>query len=284
MSDDAAPFAPGSTVTDTDLNCLSAPCKHFVDLNFERVDLCGAHLEKASFERCNFSDVELIKALLNGARLIDCIFRNCSLFRADMVGVQILRCQFENCDFAGTTLSDGYLEDVQFIGCPIEGSPICDNQQVRVAWQLSSMSQGILANALIDHDAIAARHSELLSQMLGGICQSDAYRTFDGDEGQVLLIDADGYHLVSYERGQENGRQSTCDVEELLFWFLAQTAFSIGWAYEFANRVEGPDVRRMVHDKQRELFARLEPKWSARLEAKIAATLAAHPYLDTSGE
>ena len=133
---------------------------------------------------------------------------------------------------------------------------------------------------MLDHDAIAERHSELLGQMLGRICQSDAYRTLDGDEGQQLLIDAEAYHWVSYERGQENGRQSTRDVEELLFWFLAQTAFSFGWAYEFANRVEGSDARRIVHAKQRELFARLETKWRVRLEAKIAATLAVDPYLD----
>ncbi len=142
------------------------------------------------------------------------------------------------------------------------------------------MSQGMLAAGMLDYDAIAARHSELLSQMLCRPCQSDAFRSLDDHEGPLLLIDGDGYHWTYYERGQENARQSTRDVEELLFWFLEQTAFSYGCAHEFANRVEGPDFRRMVHAKQRELFARLEPKWRARLEAKIAATLAVNPYLD----
>lgn len=136
---------------------------------------------------------------------------------------------------------------------------------------------------MLDHDAIAARHAALLTQMLGRECRSDAYRTFDGDEGEVLLIEDDGYHWVSYERGQENGRRSTCDVEELLFWFLSQTAFSAGCAYEFANRIEGPDFRRIAHAKQRELFARLDPEWRARLEVGLAATLAEHPYLDRLG-
>lgn len=133
---------------------------------------------------------------------------------------------------------------------------------------------------MLDHEAIAARHSELLSRMLGRECRSNAYKSFDGDEGQSLLIDADGYHWVSYERGQENGRTSTQNVEELLFWFLEQAASSIGCAHEFANRIAGPDFRRMVHARQRELFARLGPEWSARLERRIAATLAEHPYLD----
>ncbi|MFN3748336.1 MAG: Imm63 family immunity protein [Sphingorhabdus sp.] len=134
---------------------------------------------------------------------------------------------------------------------------------------------------MIDHDAIAVRHAELLSQMMGEARESDAYRSLDDHEGQLLLIDADGYHWVSYERGQENGRRSTRDVDELLFWFLEQTAFSIGCAHEFANRVEGPDFRRMVHAKERELFGRLSPEWAERLEQVIAATLAEHPYLDS---
>ena len=60
---------------------------------------------------------------------------------------------------------------------------------------------------MLDHDAIAERHSALLTQMLGRECNSDAYRTFDGDEGEVLLIEDNGYHWVFYERGQENGRR-----------------------------------------------------------------------------
>jgi hypothetical protein len=135
---------------------------------------------------------------------------------------------------------------------------------------------------MLDHNAIAARHAELLSKMMGEVRESDAYRTLNGDEGPLLLIDAAGYHWVYLERGQENARQSTQDVDELLFWFLYQTSFSIGCAHEFANRVEGPDFRRMVHAKQRELFDRLDPKWRARLEARISATLAENPYLDGS--
>ena len=134
--------------------------------------------------------------------------------------------------------------------------------------------------AMLDHDAIAVHHAALLSQMMGEARQSDAYRSLEDHEGQLLLIDADGYHLAYFERGQENGRRSTLDVEELLFWFLEQTAFSIGCTHEFANRVEGPDFRRMVHAKQRELFARLDPIWRSRLEARISAILAEHPYVD----
>ncbi len=281
MIQQTTPFAPGSTVSDVDLNCLSAPCEEFVDVTFERVDLCGAHFEQASFERCRFSDVLLTKALINGARFTDCSFHNCRFFRADIVGVRIIRCRFENCDFSWATLADGCFEDVQFIGCATNGSAICDNEEKRVAWHPFSECEDMMGGTMLDHDAIAARHSELLTRMMGEVRTSDAYRTFDGDEGSLLLIDEDGYYWAYYERGQDNGRgQRTRDVEELLYWFLLQTAVSIAHAYEFANRVEGPDFRRVVFAKELELLGRAGPEWRARREAEIAAMLAEDPWRD----
>ncbi len=132
----------------------------------------------------------------------------------------------------------------------------------------------------MDHDMLAARLSELLSQMHGRAMVHDAYRTLEGDGGPLLLIDGDCYHLIWIERGQESSRQSTADAEGMVFRILSDSAFSAGVAFEFAHRVEGPDFRRMVHAKQRELFARLGPEWRARLEAEIAKVLAMHPYLD----
>ena len=132
----------------------------------------------------------------------------------------------------------------------------------------------------MDHDTLAARLTELLSQMHSRGIVHDAYRTLEGDEGPLLLIDSHGYHLIWIERGQESSRQSTADAEGMVFRILANSAFSAGVAYELAHRVEGPDFRRIVHAKQRELFARLGPEWRARLEAEIAKVLAMHPYLD----
>lgn len=132
----------------------------------------------------------------------------------------------------------------------------------------------------MDHEMLAARLSQLLSQMHGRAMVHDACPTLEGDEGPQLLIDSHGYHLIWIERGQETSRQSTADAEGMVFRILADSAFSAGVAYELAHRVEGPDFRRIVHAKQRELFARLGPEWRARLEAEIAGVLAEHPYLD----
>jgi hypothetical protein len=142
-----------------------------------------------------------------------------------------------------------------------------------------------LANACVksgtmDHESLAARLSGLLSQMHGRVIVHDAYRALEGDEGPLLHIDRHGYHLVWIERGQETSRQSTSDAEGMVYRILADSAFSAGVAYELAHRLEGPDFRRTVHARQRELFARLGPEWCAQLEAEIAGVLAEHPYLD----
>jgi hypothetical protein len=137
-------------------------------------------------------------------------------------------------------------------------------------------------SAAMDHDLLAARLSELLSQLHGRGIVHDAYQTLEGDEGPLLLIDSHGYHLIWIERGQENSRQSTSDAEGMVFRILSDSAFSVGVAYELSHRVEGQDFRRTVHAKQRELFARLAPEWCARLEAEIALVLTEHPYRDAA--
>jgi len=134
----------------------------------------------------------------------------------------------------------------------------------------------------MDHETLAAQLSTLLSQMHGRAIVHDAFRELEGDEGPLLRIDAEGYHLIWIERGQESSRQSTADAEGMIYRILADSAFSAGIAFELAHRVEGPDFRRMVHAKQRELFARLAPEWCVRLEAEIAEVLAENPYLDTA--
>ena len=132
----------------------------------------------------------------------------------------------------------------------------------------------------MNHATLAVRLSELLSQMHGRAIVHDAFRELEGDGGPLLRIDSEGYHLVWIERGQECSRQSTGDAENMVFRILADSAFGAGVAYELANRVDGPDFRRMVHARQRESFARLGPEWRARLAAEIAGVLAEHPYRD----
>ena len=139
---------------------------------------------------------------------------------------------------------------------------------------------GVIESPPMDHEELAARLSVLLSQLHRQAIVHDAFRTLDRGEGPLLRIDAQGYHLLWRERGQDTVTFSTENADALLYRIIADSAFSAGCAYEFENRIEGPDFRRMVHAKQRELFERLGTRWRARLEAELASTLAEHPYTD----
>jgi hypothetical protein len=133
---------------------------------------------------------------------------------------------------------------------------------------------------VMDHDFISTRLSYLFSQMHRRAITHGAFRVLEGDQGPLLMIDCDGYHLIWIERGQEMSRQSFAKAEDVIFQILADSAFAAGVAYEFANRIEGPDVRRMIHAKQQKLFARLDAEWGRQLAIEIAANLREHPYVD----
>ena len=104
--------------------------------------------------------------------------------------------------------------------------------------------------------------------------------TADGARPHVE-VDA-RYHLVVVERGQELERLSTDDLQALLYGVFQSVAFSMACAHELARRRPGPDPRRLMFRRQRELLAALDPAWAARAAAEQAATLARHPYVDES--
>jgi Immunity protein 63 len=88
------------------------------------------------------------------------------------------------------------------------------------------------------------------------------------------------YHYVICERGEEFGRRTTHDIDELLYWIASDLTFVRAVDHELRNRVEGQDFRRILFQYQRELMAQLSLEWSRRLDIKIEETLAAYPFVD----
>lgn len=94
-----------------------------------------------------------------------------------------------------------------------------------------------------------------------------------------LEID-DRYHFVVVERGQELERRSTDDLDELLYWVMGTTTFSMACAHELRHRREGVDFRRLLFAKQVEWLRRLSPDWAERKQGEHAETLKLHPFTD----
>jgi hypothetical protein len=95
-----------------------------------------------------------------------------------------------------------------------------------------------------------------------------------------IEIDHKGFHLVYVERGNEQKRKTTHDLNELYFWIFEGITFGMAVHYELDNRVERQDCRRLIFKKQLELLEQLNLSWKERVELKIQKVLTRSPFDD----
>lgn len=88
------------------------------------------------------------------------------------------------------------------------------------------------------------------------------------------------YHYIVTERGLDLSRRSTADINEILYWMLYDLTFWMGSAYEFKNRVEGPDFRRMMFAHWLEQMQKADQAMADRLKLDIERILAENPFVD----
>lgn len=103
-------------------------------------------------------------------------------------------------------------------------------------------------------------------------------RTDDGSPH--IEVSGNEYHLVTTERGLELSRRTTKSKEELLYWLTEQMTFGFSVGYEFSNRVENQDSRRLIFAKQLELLNKTNPLWAERKKLEINEILGKNPYSD----
>jgi Immunity protein 63 len=111
-----------------------------------------------------------------------------------------------------------------------------------------------------------------------------AYGSAVDDGSPFVEVDASQYHYVVEERGQEISRQSSSDINDLLYWIFADVTHSMGFAYELAHRVPAmqpkPDSRRAGFAEQLALLRRIAPTMAERRASEIEAILRNAPYVD----
>jgi len=97
-----------------------------------------------------------------------------------------------------------------------------------------------------------------------------------------IEVDSRGYHFVVVERGQEQSRFTTRDLDELLYKIFQCVTLSLACAYELANRIESQDFRRLLFQQQVELLSQLSPHWGEREADEHQRILREHPFDDQS--
>ncbi len=100
---------------------------------------------------------------------------------------------------------------------------------------------------------------------------------------QVDRLAPHPYAFVVCERGSELERQSTSDLDTLLYWVFDTITFTMASDFELAHRISGEDSRRQLFAKQLALLGALSPDWSARRADHFDATLKRHPFRDDLG-
>jgi hypothetical protein len=98
-----------------------------------------------------------------------------------------------------------------------------------------------------------------------------------------VIVDAEGYQLVAFERGKELERYITSDIDELLYKIFDGVTFWLACKYELAHRIEEQDCRRMIFQHQVELLSMLSPQWSIREIQEHNQTLMEYPFDDFAG-
>ena len=88
------------------------------------------------------------------------------------------------------------------------------------------------------------------------------------------------FHHIVTERGLELERDSFVNPEDLLYRLVSDTTFWMAVKYEFENRIEGQDARRIMFAKWVEFMERAGPEWADKTRRKIEKTLNENPYLD----
>lgn len=129
-------------------------------------------------------------------------------------------------------------------------------------------------------DALQNEYNELLQK----IRPSEHFYRFaterqDDGSPHVEIVEKE-YHVVSTERGLDLSRKRFATKAEVLYDLIALDTFWMGADFEFKNRIENRDVRRLIFAKQIELLNRANPLWANRRQNEIDAILTQSPFSD----
>ena len=105
-------------------------------------------------------------------------------------------------------------------------------------------------------------------------------RTEDGARPHIE-VDANGYHYIVVERGQERQHRTTNSLSKLFYWIFKDATFIMALNYELENRIPKQDFRRLMFAKQIELMGMIDPNFGTLCKQEIDEILNRNPYDDS---
>ncbi len=95
-------------------------------------------------------------------------------------------------------------------------------------------------------------------------------------------VDGAAYFYVIVERGETLKRETTLDLDELLFWIFAAVTAEMSNHFAAKNSPHNEDFRRAYFKHQLDLLAALSPAWAARRAIEQETILKQYPFDDLS--
>lgn len=103
---------------------------------------------------------------------------------------------------------------------------------------------------------------------------------FSEQSGRPHIEVSQVYHFVVAERGRENRRDITTELDLLLYWVFEAATSQMASNHELRNRKPGEDFRRQRFARHVEFLECISRAWASKLRAKHNDILILHPFQD----
>ncbi|WP_366520206.1 Imm63 family immunity protein [Robbsia andropogonis] len=92
-----------------------------------------------------------------------------------------------------------------------------------------------------------------------------------------VQIDADGYHLIVFEKGIEQYGTTTRSCDDLLFEIFRNVASAIAFEFEMSQAPRAADPRSVVFARVISILSVLNGDWAQRQKSHYERVLSASP-------
>lgn len=99
-------------------------------------------------------------------------------------------------------------------------------------------------------------------------------------EGIYVFTKNNKYHYVFTEKGKIREHKVLDNVAEILWNVLDTILFDISMDYAIKNREQGMDFRRLLFEKEVQLYAQFGQEFEQRKKLEIVEILKKNPYND----
>ena len=102
----------------------------------------------------------------------------------------------------------------------------------------------------------------------------------NSQEGTYVYTNEKGYNYLFTEKGKVQKHEVTMELFQIVYWVMDKVVFSAALKYATENRVQNRDFRRILFEKEKELWNILDKKGYEMKCAEIQEILRENPFID----